>query len=73
MESRHIIWQLKARMLGKELTKEDLCERCELNKRTFYLISTGRQGFSIELLKKISSALECSMEDLTAPIPQEYL
>lgn len=72
MSQFDIPWQVQVRMLAKELTKEEVCEKLGINKRTFYLSITGRQQFNLELVKKLADVLDCAMEDLLEEIPSKY-
>ena len=72
MEQFNIPWQIQTRMLAQDLTKEEVCEKVGINKRMFYLSITGRQKFSIDLVKKLAAVLNCGMEDLLAGIPETY-
>mgnify|MGYP003628418349 FL=1 len=71
MDQEAIIWQIKARMQAKSVSKEKLYE-VGIKKRTWYLVSTGRQKISLDLIKKLASVLKCKMEDLLIKIPTIY-
>lgn len=72
MKEYEIYWQVGARMLAQGIDKESLSKNTGITKRTLYLALTQRQSFTLDHVKVLAEALDCSMEDLLEPIPSTY-
>lgn len=73
MQDKIVTFNIIARLCARDMKKEDLCEAIGIKKRTLYLVLSGRQKYSIELMGKICAYFECTMEELMESIPEQYL
>ncbi len=52
--------KLYAKMLEKDITREQLCEAIKMNKTTFSRKCNGHSEFTLEEIKKICDLLDAS-------------
>jgi len=48
------------------MTQEDLCGAADIDRSYLSEVENGKANVSVEMLVKISDALECMLEDLVA-------
>lgn len=62
--AKRFAWKLRSVINGSNLTKDDICEYCEISNATLYGYLNGKNVPNIIKLRKLAKVLRCSAEDL---------
>lgn len=61
------------RLIANDVIRGDFLNDTGLDKRKFYLCSSGRQKWSLEDLKLVARYFGCKFDDLFTEIPKQFI
>jgi len=62
--------RIRKMRLEKNMTIDDLAEKCDVSTQTIKLIEAGRRNFKIKTLYTIANSLNVSSDYLIGPVPE---
>lgn len=69
--TKRLAWNLRRLRVAMNISQDDLALRANIERAYVGHIERGRKNPTIETLDKLSTALECDVVDLLAPLPAD--